>query len=245
MARGATATSIVGTLLLTTALGHAAPPVAPPGRNAAGPDAIAASFAETDRAAPTRDTSSSWAARAAERWTARGRALEQRGEVPRALVAYTEALRSDPTFGPAYLGLGRLRERLADYAEAERIYARAIHLPSVAAEALARRASIRRARGDRAGALLDLEAAVRQPGRVGPDHLELLARWYIERRNWLAALMLYRRMAGELDDSDPRFAEVRLKVRALTVLAADLDPVIIGSDHPNWIRRSLASIASP
>jgi tetratricopeptide (TPR) repeat protein len=186
----------------------------------------------------------SWATRSAQRWCEKARRHEQHRHHTRALDAYSRAIQADATYGPAYLGLARLRERLDDLREAERLYSRAIQLPDVAAEALARRAALRRALGEPAAALRDLEAAV-ETGPEVPKHLERLGEWYVLARNWSAALATHRRLeAALIRAGDPQAAEqVHVKVRALTVLAGATDPVSAGRDHPNWVRRSLAEIS--
>jgi tetratricopeptide (TPR) repeat protein len=150
----------------------------------------------------------------------------------------------DPTFGPAYLGLGRCREQLGDRQEAERVYTRAAKIRSVAAEALARRAALRDQLGRQAAALRDLESAL----AVGPpsaERLLQLAAWYVRQGAWPAALAVHRRRLAQLE-STPASAEhgkTRVKVRALSRLADSTDPVAAGSGCPNWVRRALSTIA--
>ncbi len=188
--------------------------------------------------------SESWATRSAQHWHAKGQRYEQHRGYARALDAYARAVRADSTFGPAYIAMARLREQMADFDEAELIYGRAIQLPAVAAEALARRAALRRRLGRHSEALRDLEAAI-QIGSDDPEHLELVARWYVEERNWSAALAWHRRLEATLrgNGETTRADQVRVGIRALVVLAGDTDPVSAGRDHPNWVRRSLAKLA--
>jgi tetratricopeptide (TPR) repeat protein len=188
--------------------------------------------------------SESWATRSARRWYDRGQHHERHRSYARALDAYARALQADATFGPAYLAMGRLREQIADFDEAELIYDRAIRLPVVAAEALARRAVMRRKLGRLSEALRDIEAAV-QTGTEEPRHLELGAQWYVEARNWSAALAWHRRLESALrgQGDTQRADQVHLQVRALVVLAGDTDPVSAGRDHPSWVRRSLATLS--
>jgi tetratricopeptide (TPR) repeat protein len=158
-------------------------------------------------------------------------------------VDYNDAVRMDPSFGAAYIGLGSVRELLRDWQEADRVYSIAARLPDSKAEALARRSNVRRALGRDKDAFLDLEAAVSEsPNR---RWLRILGDWYVERRAWLAALTVWRRFLAEAErEGSSDRDEARLRVRALAVLAGETDPVLSGSDHPSWIRRSLAHIAA-
>ena len=173
------------------------------------------------------------------------RALElaHRGDSELALTEYTEAIRLDPSFGDAYLGLGALREARGDLREAERVYDLGVKLPSSRATALDRRARVRRALGRQDDAFRDLEESVAiEPNRA---RLRALAEWYVERRTWPAALVAWRRLLSLLgDEPSAERDEARVQVKALSVLAADSDPVISGATHDSgWVRRSLANIA--
>lgn len=190
--------------------------------------------------------SESWATRAARELVDRAAQARSSGDAGRALAWLTEAIRMDPSYGPAYFALGSLREALGDLGEAERVYDLALRLPSATAEALARRAGLRRRRGDSRGALSDLAASLER----APDHLErleTLAGWYVEASNWIGALSSLRRVLVLLEQREASSAEVRdarTRVRALMVLAAELDPVRVGShDHPHWVRRTMARVA--
>lgn len=184
-----------------------------------------------------------WARRAARNQIERAEARLRRGDTSLALVDYNEAVRMDPTFGAAYLGLGAVRELLRDWNEADRVYSIAARLPDSKAEALARRSGVRRALGRDADAFQDLEAAVSEsPNR---RWLRNLGDWYVERRAWLAALTVWRRFLAEAErEGSSDRDEARLRVKALAVLAGETDPVLGGSDHPSWVRRSMAHVAS-
>jgi tetratricopeptide (TPR) repeat protein len=159
------------------------------------------------------------------------------------MAELNEAVRYDPSFGEAYLELGRLREQAKDYAEAERVYELAARLPSVRAAALFGHARVSRALGRDADAFRDLEASVElEPER---KRLQLLAEWYVERRAWPAALVAWRRVLASYDGEPGKEREnARVRVQALVLLAADADPVIGGAEHHGgWVRRSLARIA--
>jgi tetratricopeptide (TPR) repeat protein len=187
----------------------------------------------------------SWATRGAEAWTERARRLVARKAYGEAAQAYTEALRLDATYGPAWLELARLRGVTGDAREAERLYDRAVRLPDVAVQALADRASLRRSLRRDTEALRDLAAAV----DLAPTDQELaerLAAWYIEKRAWPAALAVWRRLAASLEASGDAESQrrARIQVRALSLLAAETDPVGSGHNHSSWVRRALAQTGS-
>jgi tetratricopeptide (TPR) repeat protein len=186
----------------------------------------------------------SWATRSAQYWCAKAQRHEQHHGLLRALEAYSHAIRADATFGPAYLAMARLRERLGDVQEAERIYTHATRLPAFESEALAHRAALRRQQGRREEALRDLQAAV-ETGDVTTDRLGLLAQWYVEQRNWAASLAVHRRIEARLRGAGQpeRAAQVHVQVQALVMLAGETDPVTSGLDYTDWVRRSLAEIS--
>jgi tetratricopeptide (TPR) repeat protein len=173
----------------------------------------------------------------------RARELMNRGDVTLALSAYTEAIRIDATLGPAYLELGGLRLRLNDAREAELLYTSASMIREVRGRALFARAQIRRSDGRRREALLDLEEAIAL--EPDPAALQTLAAWYVESKNWPAALGVWRKLARlRLDSGDAAsLREAELSARALSVLAAEADPVTSLPDRPAWVRRALAHIA--
>jgi len=192
----------------------------------------------TPRVAPHHE---SWARSSARERVRRALELSQRGDAARALVELTEALRADPSFGEAYLALGSLRERMGDVREAERVYDRAVRLPDVSAEALAGRSRARRAAGREEEAFRDLEASVAL--RPTPGTLRALADWYVAKKAWPAALVAWRRVLSLVEGRDGAARdEARLRVRALTLLAAESDPVSSGNDG-GWVRSALAHMA--
>lgn len=204
------------------------------------PDAASSTNVE-----PALARASSWATERALALTAKAERYARRGDVALALAAYNDAIRTDATFGPAYLGLARVRESLSDFAEAERLYLMAAELPDSAPEARARRAALLKRNGREAEAMRELEESV----RLDPSaraHMRELTAWYVQQRAWAAALAASRRLLAELEHSEAATDEIaaaRVQVRALTVLAADLDPVQSAVKHPSWVRRSLASVA--
>ncbi len=198
-----------------------------------------ASFDETTATAPA--PAASRPSDGAELLFERAQRFEASGRISEAIGAYTESLRLDPTRGPALLALGRLRARIGDPGEAERLFSMAARDPDVESEALTERARLRRSQGRDAEALTDLENASSHAAK--PDGDAELATWYAERRAWLAALSEWRRVAAEAT-SDDLAARAKLEVRALTVLAAELDPVAAGAaKSATWTRRMLYRLA--
>jgi tetratricopeptide (TPR) repeat protein len=186
-----------------------------------------------------------WPESAAEQWLARGNEYATRGDLGRAFAAYLEALRIDPGSGQAYLGLGRLRELMGDPREAERCYTSAALVEPTRAEALALRAHLRRRLGRTSEASRDLELSLSfdPSARARWDEL---GQWYVQASAWPAALALYRRLlsSAEAKNLVEESARLKLQVAALTVLAAEADPVTADrGGRPNWVRRSLATIA--
>ncbi len=195
-------------------------------------------------AAPARRES--WATAAARELSARAEHSWRRGDTGTALRLYTEAVRMDPSFGVAYLGLGRLREALRDDGEAERVYTLATRVQSSRAEAFERRAMLEKRLGNQEKAFVDLQTAVDlEPANT--SRLQRLGTWYVENRAWVAALAVWRRLVVELEkqaNNDGALSRARVQVRALTVLAADIDPVTgPGAEDRSWIRQALAAIA--
>jgi len=174
----------------------------------------------------------------ARRWLDERRALLAMGELSRAIS-------EDARCGPAYVLLARLRSSLGDFGEAELLLAHAVRLPQVADQALRERSLMRRRQGRTSEALRDLETYV----GLAPDdpgRLETLATVYIELKAWPAALATYRRMLSLYEgslQSEP-LAQTRIKVRALSLLAADADPVVAGDrTDRSWERRAMAQFS--
>lgn len=183
-------------------------------------------------------TQLAWSRRAAELWVQRAQGLAQSGETAAAITAYSRALRSDATHGQAYLGLAELRLLFGDVREAEWLLARAAALPETRAQGLAARAKLYfRSGRDRLG-MLDLEAAARaEPVAVREREL---ARAYIERRSWVAALAAWRRLRAQLGPQAPtEQSEAEETLSALAVLAGEADAVQHDMGESNWVRRAL------
>lgn len=174
---------------------------------------------------------------------ARGERWESYNQLARALTAYNEAVRMDTSYGPAYLGLGRLRERMGHFSEAERVYGKAIRLRGVSAQALAHRAKLRDRLGRRQAAIEDMHASLeRDPQQL--DSAVTLASWYVEGQAWPAALAMWRhvlslhRRAGRTAEAQ----QAKIKVQALAMLSSNLDPVTAGGAEASWVRQALARI---
>lgn len=169
--------------------------------------------------------------------------LERRGDIAQALREYTETITIDSTLGDAYLRLGALRERMGDAREAELIYGEAIRLGDSRAQAFVQRSHLHRAAGRSEAAIADLQAAVElEPQR---EALQELAQHYVEAHAWPAALATFRRIASSAQDSgDSATAETaRLEVRALSVLAAEVDSTTAPVKKHDWVGRALRHIA--
>lgn len=247
------ASSLVG--LLSTALPALAEPsarfedvaTAPAEQSAPRkPAAPAASAgAETPQALPpAAPAATSTCPRAEYRLTRAHRYLTER----RTLLAMGElsrAITEDPRCGSAYLELAHLRAELGDYGEAELLYAKAMRLRPVSEEALRARSLMRRRQGRIEDALRDLEAyAALSPN--DPFRLETLATAYIEIKAWAAALATYRRIVRLQESAGraPEAAQAHIKVRALSLLAAEADPVSAGASRDrSWVRRAMARFA--
>jgi tetratricopeptide (TPR) repeat protein len=156
---------------------------------------------------------------------------------------FAEAVRLDPTYGPAYLELAAARERSGDLVEAEKTYDVAIRNVPDFVGALRARAALLHRLGDFDREVSDLEAAVRLTD--APDPLRDLASRYVEDRAWPAALATWRKILASTERrADERLAhEASLQIRALVILCGELDPVAGGASSRDWVRRSEATVA--
>lgn len=186
-----------------------------------------------------------WSRLAAQTYLERAERAQARGDTLLALSAYTEALRIDPTLGRAYFGLAELRRLLGDVNEAERLLSRATALGDVRAEALTRRAALYRQQQRDDLALQDLASAAESEPTL--PRLRQLGSFYVERRAWVAALSVWRRIAAhpELAASEPEAREVSETLRALAALAAEADAVQHAMGERNPVRRALQRHARP
>jgi tetratricopeptide (TPR) repeat protein len=183
-----------------------------------------------------------WAASAAE-LTRQGREHAKSGDDALAMRRFADAVRLDPSYGPAYLELAAARERSGDFVEAARTYDVAIeHVPHFLAAFRARAALFRRM-GQFAREIADLEHLAHVA--EGQDTLRALAGRYVENKAWPAALATFRklRLLAERSGDEQLVRESTVQMRALAVLCAELDPAVAGSQERGWVRKALASVA--
>jgi tetratricopeptide (TPR) repeat protein len=137
---------------------------------------------------------------------------------------YTEALAIDSGNQSAWLGLGALRFRIGEIAEAERVYAAALaHVPGL------RRALEGRARSLWAlGRHAEAEASLREYADAADDTAayRLLAGWFGTDGRLPAQLATWRRILARADEhGDPaETADARVMVRALVAVVGAADP---------------------
>jgi tetratricopeptide (TPR) repeat protein len=188
------------------------------------------------------------AASSADELVRQAEAHQAVNELDVALRRYSEALAIDPTLPQAWLGLGALRLRLGEAAEAERVYASALERVPSLGHALEGRARARWALGRRTEAEADLEEyAVRQGDTAA---LRELAGWYGSEGHTAAQLATWRRLlalarsagASSSADDAAREHEARRMVQALVILVDGADPAASPLD-PDATRRGLARIA--
>jgi tetratricopeptide (TPR) repeat protein len=203
-------------------------------------------------AAPARASSADELVRQAE-------AHEAAREHDVALRRYAEALAIDPTHPDAWLGLGALRLKLGEAAEAERVYASALERVPSLHRALEGRARARWALGRHAEAESDLDAYAAGDGDVAA--LRELAGWYAadgrvaaQLATWRKVLALARAPGKPATGDQGRGAEApgaadagleheaRRMVQALVILVDGADPASSPVD-PDATRRALARIA--
>ena len=171
------------------------------------------------------------------------RAHEAAHEDDVALRRYTEALTVDRTSVDAWLGLGALRMKVGEPAEAERVYDTALAQVPTLRLALQGRARARWAVGRHAEAEEDLEAYADLEG--GASALRELAGWYGADSRAPAQLATWRRLlslARSVEDV-PLEQEARRMVRALVILVDGSDPAASPVD-PGATRQALARIAA-
>ncbi|MCU0657328.1 MAG: response regulator [Polyangiaceae bacterium] len=179
---------------------------------------------------PAQAQGESWARNQARQLSSQ--AAAQAASQPEAAARlYLDAIQIDGSYGAAYLGLGALREQSGDAREAEQVYSEAIeHLPGFW-EARQARAKLRRRLQRRAEARADLGEALalrRSDGAL----LEQLAAWCAEDGDFPRALALYRQLRWQLEQQGDGagVGRVKLRVKALGLLVAELDP--LRARHP-------------
>jgi len=170
------------------------------------------------------------------------RAHEAAHEEDVAVRRYMEALELDVTTEDAWLGLGALRLRLGEPAEALRVYDAALVRLPLLRPALAGRARAFWALGRRGDAEAALETYATLDGGVAA--LRELAAWYGSEGRAPAQLSVWRRILRAAVDAtdEPLEREARRMVRALVILVDSADPAASpAATDPT--RRGLAAIA--
>jgi tetratricopeptide (TPR) repeat protein len=183
------------------------------------------------------------ASSSADELVRQARAHEAVHEDDVALRRYTEALTVDRSNADAWLGLGALRMKLGEPAEAERVYDTALaQLPTLRA-ALEGRARARWSLGRHAEAETDLEVYATVEGSIGA--LRELAAWFGTDGRTPAQLATWRRLLAiaQSGQDGPLEPEARRMVRALVILVDGSDPAASPAD-PDETRRALARIAA-
>jgi tetratricopeptide (TPR) repeat protein len=170
------------------------------------------------------------------------RAHEDAHEEDVAVRRYTEALMIDGSNADAWAGLGALRMRLGDPAEAERVYSAALERAPWLRISLVGRARARWALGRHAQAEEDLESYAELQGDAGA--YRELADWYGMDGRTPAQLATWRRLlASALETSDTSLlSDARRTVRALVILVDGSDTASSPVD-PDPTRRVMAQIA--
>lgn len=159
-----------------------------------------------------------------------------------ALRRYVEALTIDPSHEDAWMGLGALRMKLGDAAEADRVYSSALdHVPTLR-RALAARARARWAMGRHADAENDLETYATLENDTAA--LRELADWFGRDGRTPAQLATWRRLlAIATREGDAEAAkDARRVVRALVILVDSADPASSPADR-DAVRRGMAMVA--
>jgi len=166
------------------------------------------------------------------------RAHEAAREEPVAARRYMEALTLDPASEDAWLGLGELRIRMGEAAEAERVFEAALRRVPTMRRAVQGRAHARWTLGRHAEAEADLSTYATQDGDL--DALRELAGWYGVDGRTPAQLATWRQLMTLAPD-DALQREARRMVRALVILVDGADPVSSPAG-PDATRRGLASV---
>ncbi len=160
-----------------------------------------------------------------------------------ALRRYTDALTLDRSHADAWLGLGALRMKLGEAAEAERVYDTALVQVPTLRGALEGRAHARWSLGKHAEAEADLEAYA--AGNDDVIALRELADWFGADGRSPAQLATWRRLLVIAQNRPDALLEpeARRMVRALVILVDGSDPAASPAD-PDDTRRALARIAT-
>jgi tetratricopeptide (TPR) repeat protein len=186
--------------------------------------------------------SSSAASSSADELVRQAREHEAAHEDDIALRRYTEALTLDPVSEAAWLGLGALRLKVGEAAEAERVFQAALDRVPSMHPALQGRARARWSLGRHPEAETDLETYAVLEGDVAALHE--LADWFASDGRTPAQLATWRRLhalaLASGDESGEH--EARTMVRALVILVDGGDPAA-SPITPDATRRALRAIA--
>lgn len=161
---------------------------------------------------------------------ASARTHESAGETDVALRQYNDAVALDPTCAAGWLGLGDLRAKTGDAAEAERVYNTALlHVPTLRT-AIAGRARARWRLGRLDEAADDMREFV-EHAQAGDPRAALaglleLASWYASLHRAPAELACWRRIVSIARGVDDALeARARATSEALAIVVGPADPV--------------------
>jgi tetratricopeptide (TPR) repeat protein len=179
------------------------------------------------------------ASSSADELVRQARAHEAAHDEDVAVRRYMEALELDPVNEDAWMGLGALRMRLGEGAEAERVFDAALLRVPTLHRAIQGRARARWAQGRHGDAEGDLEAyAALEPDT---EALRELSTWYAADGRTPAQLSVWRRLLVMAAD-DAAQKEARRMVRALVILVDRADPAS-SPVLPDASRRAMAAVA--
>jgi len=184
-----------------------------------------------------------WATKRAEERTQSARVLIQKGESDSAIARLNEAISFDSSYGPAYLELGKVQEKLGHTDRAEHAYQLGLERTTDVAALHLARARLRARTGHFEAAAGDLEQAM---GAGADKRATLVEMVELRVRSGMhpAALSASRALlefARRAADADALAAE-KVRARALATLARDVDPVAQGASGRGLARSALAKL---
>lgn len=162
------------------------------------------------------------------------------GDLPGAVRDFSMALGLDPGLESAYAGLGRTRERMGQWAEAERVYDVGLSHAPGSPILLRARGKLRWATGQRESGAMDLEHA----GTRDLAAMVELAGLYRQLGQPYAELAVWRRVLSLAQEpAEPSVLRAaQVNARALALVVAEADPVALVID-PAPTRSMLRSLA--
>ncbi len=196
--------------------------------------------------AAAQPSQESWATARARALTEQAAASSEAGRHEQALASYRQAIEMDSTYGPAYLGLARLREATGDVEESLKVLALALEAIPAFREALVERADLLH-RAKRFGESVTSLLEALRLDRENVGILERLVRTAPRGGALPVALGAARKLAtlARARGDEGAAKEAEITARALTRLVADADPVVRGRGHGEQARRALAASADP